>query len=138
MDKSNKFRHSHSQDAELAKGKIALKAFFTVTRLWDCSPVEEAGLLGVSIQRLEALRRCEPTILDGIQAARISSVLGVEAALMLIYGDARLVAERVRQETSELPFDHQSPLAFMAAGPSENLALAKRFYNHRANFLGDE
>jgi len=117
-------------DDEKAKGQVALKGFFNICREWDCAQEEMMQMLGgVSRSTLAKYQKLPHVKLSRDTLERISYILGIYKALMVMYPTAERANRRVRLETSEPPFLGASALDFMAQGSMKHLMETRRYFD---------
>ena len=117
-------------DNEKAKGHVALKGFFNICREWDCTQEEMMQMLGgVSRSTLAKYQKLPHVKLSRDTLERISYILGIYKALMVMYPTAERANRRVRLETSEVPFSGTSALDFMARGSMKHLAETRHYFD---------
>src|SRR5690554_1111749 len=117
-------------DDEKAKGQVALEGFFNICREWDCAQEEMMQMLGgVSRSTLAKYQKLPHVKLSRDTLERISYILGIYKALMVMYPTAERANRRVRLETSEAPFSGTSALDFMARGSMKHLMEARRYFD---------
>ena len=115
---------------EKEKGRVALKAFFNITERWECTAQEQAKLLGdVARSTLYGYRRQPHRRLDRDTLERISAIMGIYKALHILYPNPEIADSRPRRETSDLPFNGDSPLAFMLRGSLLHLIETRRYFD---------
>ena len=115
---------------EREKGRVALKAFFNITEKWGCSGQEQMTLLGdISRSTLYTYRRKPARKLDRDTLERISYIMGIYKALHILFPSPDIADSRIRRETSDLPFDGESPMAFMLRGSMMHLAETRRYFD---------
>ena len=115
---------------EREKGRVALKAFFNITEKWGCSVQEQMILLGdISRSTLYTYRRNPARKLDRDTLERISYIMGIYKALHILFPSPEIADTRIRRETSDLPFNGESPMNFMLRGSMMHLAETRRYFD---------
>lgn len=117
-------------DDEKAKGHVALKGFLGICREWDCTQKEMMQLLGgVSRSTLAKYQKLPYLKLSRDTLERISYILGIYKSLRVMYPSAERANQRIRMETSEVPFAGTSALNFMVQGSMKHLMEARRYFD---------
>lgn len=117
-------------DDKKAKGHVALKGFFNICREWDCTLEEMMQMLGgVSRSTLAKYQKLPHVKLSRDTLERISYILGIYKALMVMYLTAERANRRIRLEISETPFSGTSALDFMVRGSMKHLMEARRHFD---------
>ena len=123
-------------DREAEKGRVALKGFFNITRLWGCTESEQIILLGdISRSTLQNWKKQKPIRLGRDTMERISYILGIYKAVRILYPTEERAAKRMRLGTSDLPFAGKSAMDLMLQGSMRDLALTRQYFDGQRGWV---
>lgn len=113
---------------EEQKGRVALKAFFNITREWGCTQTQRQTLLGdIARSTLNNYAKQPALRLNRDLLERISYVMGIYKALQVLYPTRNLAARWIKSPNEALPFNGASALDFMCRGSVLHLAETRRY-----------
>lgn len=115
------------------KGRIALRAFFNIAKLWGLTEEEQLLILGQPAKStFEAWRREEPSSVARDTLERISYVVGIYQAINSLLSDKEIAAEWVRKPNSAPIFGADSALDRMTAGNVSDLFVVRQYLDAEA------
>lgn len=104
------------------KNRVALRAFFNITKVWGLTEEEQLLILGQPAQTtFEAWRREEPSSVARDTLERISYVVGIYQAINSLLPDKAIAAEWVRKPNNAPIFGGRSAVDRMTAGNVSDL-----------------
>jgi Protein of unknown function (DUF2384) len=106
--------------------EVALKAFLALSKAWDLSNAEAAGLLGVSASTLDRIKRGYRPALSQDQLTRVSALVGVFKGLHLLFAD-RTADEWARRPNLGPLFDRETPIQAMIEGGIPRMLEVRRY-----------
>lgn len=122
---------AQSRDDEAYKGYVALKGFFRITELWQCTTQERRYLLGgIDASALEYYSTSPKETLAPHILVNISHIFGIYAALYDLYPSLERASRGLRRMNSMAPFLGEAPLTFMCQSV-EHLALTHQYFRER-------
>lgn len=123
-------------DKEKRKGYVALKGFFKITGEWGMSAVEQQILLGDLPKATFSKYKELPEVkLDHDQLERISYVMGIHKALMILFSSKERADAWVKKPNEA--FAGQSALGVMLEGSIESLAKVRSYVDSYCNFKNE-
>lgn len=121
--------NSENQDSEARTGQIALKGFFRITAMWECTITEQRALLGgIEDKEYEFYLSCPAKALPPQVLQNISQIFGIYRALFTLYPSVNRMSSGLRLPRSDAPFEGEIPMEFMIRS-AEHLALARRYFD---------
>ena len=119
----------HSETASPEAGRVALKFFFHVMKLWGCSPAQQRALLGgIGNTTYHKYKKLPQVRLPHDTLERISYLMGMHKALRILFSNSLDKAyEWVHKPNAAPPFNGQSALDYMLQGRVVDLADTRRY-----------
>ncbi len=114
----------HSEQVYLnSMSKVGLRTFFTIARLWNLSPKEEAILLGLPNQDTlaEICDEKKSSIITEETLLRISYVLGIYKQLNTLFPMPKNADQWLSMTNSAPLFSGESALSFLLKKPGKHL-----------------
>lgn len=110
----------------------ALRTFLTIADLWNLSEEERRLILGLPPRSTfhnwcQKARQHSDLSLDVDVLLRISAVLGIHQALIVLFGREAEGIEWLRNAHHSLTFGGQPPMAFVTSGTQDGLMTVRRF-----------
>ena len=122
----------------LDKGRVALRAFFNIAKVWGLAEEEQLLILGQPAQTtFEAWRREEPSSVTRDTLERISYVVGIYQAINSLLPDKEIAAEWVRKPNSDPIFGGGSAVNRMTAGNVSDLFVVRQYLDAEAPPIGN-
>jgi hypothetical protein len=110
----------------------AMRTFFNVTQVWDLTPKEQQGILGwPPSSTFYKYKAGDVAALSLDTLTRISLVLGIFKDLRILYRQRGLADRWVKLPNSNVLFDGNPPVAYMAHGEMDNLYKVRRLLDAR-------
>jgi hypothetical protein len=111
-----------------AAGRVALKGFFAITDGWDLSAGEQQVLLGgIGRTTCAKYRKLPEVALARDTLERISYIMGIHKALLILFGANERAAAWLRKPNSAQPFHGRSALERLLAGSVTDLAAVREY-----------
>lgn len=111
-----------------AAGRVALKGFFAITEGWGLSAAEQQVLLGgIGRTTCAKYRKLPEVALARDTLERISYVMGIHKALLILFGSPGRASAWLRKANSAAPFHGRSALARMLGGSITDLAAVREY-----------
>lgn len=109
-----------------------LRTFLSIADLWELSENERLAILGFPSRSTyhnwrQKARRHEDITLDLDQLTRISAVLGIHQALMVLFDSEREGLEWLRLPHQSMAFNGQRPLDWITSGAQDSILHVRRF-----------
>jgi uncharacterized protein (DUF2384 family) len=106
--------------------EVAIKAFLALSKAWELSNAEAAGLLGVSPSTLDRVKRGHRPTLSQDQMTRVSALVGVFKGLHLLFSDDT-ADEWIRRPNRGPLFDRETPIHAMIEGGIPRMLEVRRY-----------
>ncbi len=109
-----------------------LRTFLRICDVWGLDETRRRRLLGVPARStyhnwLKAVREQRPLTLGLDELTRISTILGIYKALLILHGDATEAIAWLRGPHAATVFGGDPPLDLMTSGPLDALLTTRRF-----------
>lgn len=122
----------------LDRGRVALRGFFNIAKMWGLTEEEQLSILGQpDRETFDAWRREDVTSVERDTLERISYVLGIFRAINTLLPDKKIAAEWVRKPNSAEIFGGASAVGRMAAGNVSDLFLIRQYLDAEAPPMGE-
>ena len=119
------------------RGRVALRAFFNIARIWGLTEDEQLRILGEPCQAtFEAWRREEQSDTSRDTLERISYVLGIFQAINTLLPNKEIAAAWVRKPNNAPLFGGISTVDRMAAGNVSDLYVVRQYLDSEASPSG--
>ena len=116
------------------KGRVGLRAFFKITKLWELNPVETAQLLGqTDLNAIDAWASEEGPDINKDTLQRISYILGIFKAVNILLPIPERANDWMRRPNKGPIFRGQSALERMTTGKVSDLCLVRNYLNAELN-----
>lgn len=111
-----------------AAGRVALKGFFAITDHWGLRAGEQQVLLGgIGRTTFAKYRKLPEVALARDTLERISYILGIRKALLILFGSEKRAIAWLRKSNQAQPFHGRSALDRMLAGSITDLAVVRHY-----------
>tara|TARA_R110001583_G_scaffold195451_1_gene373765 strand:- start:6272 stop:6652 length:381 start_codon:yes stop_codon:yes gene_type:complete len=111
----------------LCSGFAALEAAFAILDRWECTPTEQAALLGIDTSALAKYQRPpRASVLPVDLLERVSCLLSIHAALRLLFSSDESINGWVRRPNSAPFYGGRSALDVMLGGRVSDLYYVAR------------
>lgn len=109
-------------------GAVARTVLAILAR-WDLAAAEQATILGLTQEQYLAWKEAPPplTSLDTATVLRMSYVLGIYAALQVLYSEQWAADAWLKRSNSDPTFGGQRPLDRLLKGHLDDFAAVRRF-----------
>lgn len=109
-----------------------MRTFLAIADLWELSEEERLLLLGMPSRStyygwVKAARGHTDITLPADTLVRISAVLGIHKALLILFSTEREGIEWLRGPHHALPFAGQPPIALIVSGSQDGIMAVRRF-----------
>ncbi|MGN8160499.1 antitoxin Xre-like helix-turn-helix domain-containing protein [Salinisphaera sp. SWV1] len=105
----------------------ALRTWFNIAEQWQLTDVQAARLVGTPLSTCRRWKRAPDVTLDVGQIERLSLLLGIYQALVILLTPADAADNWIKRPNTRPLFSGQTPLQRMLAGPTEDLAVVGRY-----------